>query len=69
MPLGMRLQTSVGVGLATELAMLLSSETVAITNIWGWTGIVALTAILLSGFVRGLMGTFARILNRSIQED
>ena len=69
MPLGMRLQTSVGVGLATELAMLLSSETVAITNIWGWTGIVALTAILLSGFVRGLMGTFARILNPSIQED
>ncbi|MEC7435623.1 MAG: hypothetical protein VYB27_00950, partial [Candidatus Thermoplasmatota archaeon] len=68
-PLSMRLQTSVGVGLATELAMLLSSETVAITNIWGWTGIVAFTAILLSGFVRGIMGTFALIFNPGIQED
>ena len=63
MPLGMRIQTSIGVGLATELAMLLSSETVAITNIWGWTGTVALTAMLLSGLFRGLLGTFARIVN------
>ena len=61
MPLGMRLQTSVGIGLATELAMLLSSETVAITNIWGWTGVVALTAMLLSGLVRGLAGTLSRL--------
>ena len=64
MPLGMRVQTSVGVGLATELAMLLSSDTVAITNIWGWTGLVALTAILLSGIVRGFAGSFGRLFSR-----
>jgi len=40
---------------------LLSSETVAITNIWGWTGVVALTAMLLSGLVRGLAGTLSRL--------
>ena len=68
MPLGMRLQTSVGVGLATELAMLLSSETVAITNIWGWTGIVALTAMLLSGLVRGFAGSFGRLIYREGNE-
>tara|TARA_B100001989_G_scaffold238795_1_gene202515 strand:- start:60 stop:974 length:915 start_codon:yes stop_codon:yes gene_type:complete len=64
MPLGMRIQTAVGVGLATELAMLLSSDTVAITNIWGWTGLVALTAILLSGLLRGFAGSFGRLFSR-----
>ena len=64
MPFGMRVQTSVGVGLATELAMLLSSDTVAITNIWGWTGLVALTAILLSGILRGFAGSFGRLFSR-----
>ena len=68
MPLGMRLQTSVGVGLATELALLLSSETVAITNIWGWTGVVALTAMLLSGLVRGLAGTLSRLFKLNDSE-
>ena len=68
MPLGMRLQTSVGICLATELAMLLSSETVAITNIWGWTGVVALTAMLLSGLFRGLIGSFSRLFNYSDNE-
>jgi len=61
MPIGMRLQTAIGVGLATELALLLNSETVAISNIWGWTAAVALTAMLLSGIVRGIGGSFSRL--------
>ncbi len=63
MPLGMRVQTSVGIALATELAILLTSESQAITNIWGWTAIVALTATLLSGLLRGLGGSVSRLFN------
>ncbi len=63
MPLGMRLQTSIGIGLATELAILLTSETQAITNIWGWIAMVALTVTLLSGLLRGLGSSFSRLLN------
>tara|TARA_Y100000766_G_scaffold117455_1_gene100955 strand:+ start:1886 stop:2806 length:921 start_codon:yes stop_codon:yes gene_type:complete len=63
MPLGMRLQTSIGIGLATELAILLTSETQAITNIWGWIAMVALTVTLLSGMLRGLGSSFSRLLN------
>ncbi|MBJ60537.1 MAG: hypothetical protein CMB54_01230 [Euryarchaeota archaeon] len=62
MPLGMRLQTSIGIGLATELAILLTSETQAITNIWGWIAMVALTVTLLSGLLRGLGSSFSRLL-------
>ena len=63
MPLGMRLQTSIGIGLATELAILLTSETQAITNIWGWIAMVALTVTLLSGMLRGLGSSFSRLLS------
>ena len=62
MPISMRVQTSIGVGLATELALLLNSETVAITNIWGWTAAVALAAMLLSGIMRGVVGSLSRLL-------
>tara|TARA_B100000945_G_scaffold279064_1_gene245198 strand:+ start:439 stop:1407 length:969 start_codon:yes stop_codon:yes gene_type:complete len=58
MPLGMRIQTAIGVGLATELALILSTDTAIVTNIWGWTAIVALTTILLSGFLKGIIGSF-----------
>ncbi|MBK00615.1 MAG: hypothetical protein CMB48_06705 [Euryarchaeota archaeon] len=58
MPLGMRIQTAIGVGLATELALILSTDTAIVTNIWGWTAIVALTTILLSGFLKGFIGSF-----------
>lgn len=68
MPFGMRIQTSIGIGLATELAILLTSETEAITNIWGWTAIVALTATLLSGLVRGIGTSFSRLLKINRRE-
>ena len=59
----MRIKTALGIGLATELAMLLMNEEMqAITNVWGWSATIALTAFLLSGFFRGLGSTFARIL-------
>ena len=59
----MRIKTALGIGLATELAMLLMNEEMqAITNVWGWSATVALTAFLLSGFFRGIGGTFARLL-------
>ena len=58
----MRIKTALGIGLATELAMLLMNEEMqAITNVWGWSATVALTAFLLSGFFRGIWGTFARL--------
>ena len=69
MPIGMRVQTSIGVGLATELALLLNSETVAITNIWGWTAAVALAAMLLSGVVRGIVGSISRLFGLKITDE
>ena len=69
MPIGMRIQTAIGVGLATELALLLNSETVAITNIWGWTATVAFTAILLSGIVRGFMGSISRLFGLNKEDE
>ena len=57
----MRIKTAIGIGLATELAMILLNENMqAITNIWGWSATIALTAFLLSGFLRGLGATFSR---------
>ena len=64
MPIGMRIQSAIGVGLATELALILATDTVVITNIWGWTAAVALTSILLSGIFRGMGGTFYKLFNR-----
>ena len=64
MPFGMRIQTAIGVGLATELALILSTDTAVVTNIWGWTAAVALTAILLSGFLRGIIGSFYSIFKK-----
>ena len=64
LPMGwsMRIKTALGIGLATELALLLMNEEMqAITNVWGWSATVALTAFLLSGFFRGIWGTFARL--------
>ena len=60
-PKGLRIQTAIGVGLATGLTILLNTDTIAITNIWGWTAIVALTAMLLSGIVRGISGSLISI--------
>ena len=64
MPIGMRIQTAIGVGLATELALILATDTVVITNIWGWTAAVALTSILLSGILRGMGGSFYKLFNK-----
>ncbi len=62
MPVGMRIQTSIGVGLATAMAILLMQEQkVALQNVWGWSATIALSALLLSGFVRGLWGSARRI--------
>ena len=58
----MRIKTALGIGLATELAMLLMNEEMqAITNVWGWTATAALTAFLLSGFFRGLATSISRL--------
>ena len=58
----MRIKTALGIGLATELAMLLMNEEMqAITNVWGWTATVALTAFLLSGLFRGLATSLSRL--------
>ena len=58
----MRIKTAIGIGLTTELAMILMNEDMqAITNVWGWSATIALTAFLLSGFLRGIGGSFSRI--------
>ncbi|MBN17435.1 MAG: hypothetical protein CMB37_04680 [Euryarchaeota archaeon] len=63
MSLSMRLKTAIGIGLATELAMILMNEEMqAITNVWGWTATTALAAFLLSGFFRGIAASISRIL-------
>ena len=58
MPLGMRIQTSIGIGLVSAMALLLTKEEfAAIGNVWGWTSTIALSALLLSGFIRGLFNS------------
>ena len=58
----MRIKTAIGIGLTTELAMILMNEDMqAITNVWGWSATIALTVFLLSGFLRGIGGSFSRI--------
>ena len=57
----MRIKTAIGIGLTTELAMILMNEDMqAITNVWGWSATIALTAFLLSGFLRGIGASFSR---------
>ena len=60
-----RIKTSVGIGLATTLSLMLTDgETRAITNIWGWSMTVVLCAFLLSGFFRGIYSTLRKISNK-----
>ena len=60
-----RIKTSVGIGLATTLSLMLADgETRAITNIWGWSMTLALSAFLLSGFFRGIYSSFRKITNK-----
>ena len=60
----MRVQTSIGIGLGTEIILILASESVAITQIWGWTAAVALTAILLSGLFRAITSPISRRIRK-----
>ena len=58
MKLGNRVKTSIGVGLATTLSLMLTDgDMQGITNVWGWTMTAALCAFLLSGFIRGLVSS------------
>tara|TARA_B100000282_G_scaffold295697_1_gene275548 strand:- start:213 stop:1109 length:897 start_codon:yes stop_codon:yes gene_type:complete len=60
-----RIKTSVGIGLATTLSLMLTDgETRAITNIWGWSMTIALCAFLLSGFFRGIYSSIRRISDK-----
>ena len=60
-----RIKTSIGIGLATTLSLMLTDgETRAITNIWGWSMTIALCAFLLSGFFRGIYSIFRKISNK-----
>lgn len=62
---GMRIQSSVGIGLATTMALILTTEQYAtIGNVWGWGATIALTALLLSGLARGLAGSTRRLFRR-----
>lgn len=64
MKLGNRIKTSIGVGLATTLSLMLTDgDMQGITNVWGWTMTAALCAFLLSGFIRGLVSS-ARNVSR-----
>lgn len=66
MELNNRIKTSLGVGLATTLSLMLTDgEMQAITNVWGWAMTIALCAFLLSGFFRGLFSSI-RNLSRLI---
>ena len=60
-----RIKTSIGIGLATTLSLMLTDgETRAITNIWGWSMTIVLCAFLLSGFFRGIYSTLRKISNK-----
>jgi hypothetical protein len=66
MKLGNRVKTSIGVGLATTLSLMLTDgDMQGITNVWGWTMTAALCAFLLSGFIRGLVSS-VRNLSRVV---
>ena len=62
MKLGNRVKTSIGVGLATTLSLMLTDgDMQGITNVWGWTMTAALCAFLLSGFIRGLVSSLRNV--------
>ena len=62
MKLGNRVKTSIGVGLATTLSLMLTDgDMQGITNVWGWTMTAALCAFLLSGFIRGLISSLRKM--------
>ena len=62
MKLGNRVKTSIGVGLATTLSLMLTDgDMQGITNVWGWTMTAALCAFLLSGFIRGLVSSVRNV--------
>jgi hypothetical protein len=61
MPLGMRIQTGIGVSLAVGTALMLSKEEFrTVTNIWAYGSIFALLVLFVSGFG----GAFKRALVR-----
>jgi len=62
MELPNRIKTSIGVGLATTLSLMLTDgEMQAITNVWGWAMTIALCAFLLSGFFRGVFSSMRNL--------
>ena len=62
MKLGNRIKTSIGIGLATTLSLMLTDgDMQGITNVWGWTMTAALCAFLLSGFIRGLVSSVRNV--------
>ena len=61
MPLGMRIQTSIGVALAAGTALMLTTEEFStVTNIWAYGSIIALIVLFISGFG----GAFSRAYSR-----
>jgi len=61
MPLGMRIQTSIGVALAAGTALMLTTEEFStVTNIWAYGSIIALIVLFISGFG----GAFSRAFSR-----
>lgn len=61
MPLGMRIQTSIGVALAAGTALMLTAEEFStVTNIWAYGSIIALIVLFISGFG----GAFSRAFSR-----
>jgi xanthine/uracil/vitamin C permease (AzgA family) len=66
MPLGMRIQTGIGVSLAVGAALMLSKEEFrTVTNVWAYGSIFALLVLLVSGFG----GAFKRALARRFKRN
>ena len=61
MPMGMRIQTSIGVALAAGTALMLTAEEFGtVTNIWAYGSVFAFLVLLISGFG----GAFSRAFSR-----
>ena len=66
MPLGMRIQTGIGVSLAVGSALMLSKEELrTVTNVWAYGSVFALLVLLVSGFG----GAFKRALVRRFKRN
>lgn len=66
MPMGMRIQTSIGVALAAGTALMLTAEEFGtVTNIWAYGSVFALLVLLISGFG----GAFSRAFSRRFGKD